>query len=76
MNKNRSLKHSDVGLRVSEYLCLCKYCYFKMRYQIKNPHQYDGSEPNQKLNVFCKGNKGNNKITEFRTILQRESKNS
>ena len=45
-----------------------------MRYQIKNPHQYDGSEPNQKLNVFCKGNKGNNKITEFRTILQRESK--
>ena len=25
-----------------------------MHYQIQTPHQYDGSETNQKLNVFCK----------------------
>jgi hypothetical protein len=25
-----------------------------IHYQIINPHQYDGTEPNQKLNVFCK----------------------
>ena len=29
-----------------------------IHYQIKNPHQYEGSEPNQKLNVFCKGIEG------------------
>ena len=26
-----------------------------MHFQIHTPHQYDGSEPNQNLNVFCKG---------------------
>jgi len=26
-----------------------------IHYQIHTPHQYDRSEPNQKLNVFCKG---------------------
>ena len=65
---NKGTKHE---LLLNTFIFISKWSIWKAR----NKDKYDKIHINQ--NVLCNiWNKGNNKITELRTILQRESQNS